>query len=172
MGTKGKAKLKRVTAKIKTPFLDIQGDWEADENEQLAAWELYVELVTRIAVQELKPGEGMLREALSSLYQLFVETRHILKKYGPTVAIPKGQGNWSFGSIAVTVLNSSLRPVLAKWHPLLKNYEDRNIENRPAAEYELNWEHYEIIRQDLTELQQALKGYANLLAEAAEVTPL
>ncbi|MCK4827516.1 hypothetical protein KA005_67930, partial [bacterium] len=56
------AKLKKVIAKIKTPFLDVQGDWEADESEQQASWELYVELVTRIAVQELKPGEGSLRE--------------------------------------------------------------------------------------------------------------
>jgi len=32
-------------------FLEISGDWEADESDQKAAWELYVELVTRIAVQ-------------------------------------------------------------------------------------------------------------------------
>ena len=113
----GKAVLKKVSAKIKTPFLDVQGDWEADESEQQASWELYVELVTRIAVQELKPGDASLREALSSLHDIFGETRQILRKYGPTVAQPKGAGSLSLGSIAVQVLNTALRPFFTRWHP-------------------------------------------------------
>ena len=86
------AKLTKITASVNTPFLKIQGSWQPDEAEQNAAWELYVELITRISVQELKPDEGLLREALSSLYQLFGETRLILRKYGPSVAKPKGMG--------------------------------------------------------------------------------
>lgn len=172
MPIKSKATLRNIKVKIKTPFLDIEGAWEADENEQLAAWELYVELVTRIAVQGLMPGEGLLREALSSLYQLFIETRLILKKYGPNIAKPKGKGVWSFGSISVSVLNRALRPVLAKWHPLLKNYEDQNSKKLPAADYEAKWEQNEALRQDLSVLQKTLKNYANLLAEAAGIDPL
>ena len=38
---------------------------------------MYIELVTRIAVIELRPEEGLLREALSSLYSLFDTTRKI-----------------------------------------------------------------------------------------------
>src|SRR5512135_26700 len=105
----GKAKLTKVSVDLRTPFLTVKGDWEADESEQQAAWELYVELVTRAATVELKPGEGLLREALSSLHQVFGETREILRKYGPGVAKPKGQGKLSLGLIAVTVLNSALR---------------------------------------------------------------
>jgi len=172
MPTKSKAKLRSVKAKIKTPFLDIEGAWEADENEQLAAWELYVELVTRIAVQELKPGEGLLREVLTSLYQLFIETRQILRKYGPAIAKPKGNGVLSFGSIAITVLNSSVRPVLAKWHPLLKSYEDAKGANISAVEHEFNWNWNQELRQVLFELQKTLKQYADLLAEAAGIDPL
>jgi hypothetical protein len=58
---------------------------------------MYVELITRISVVELKPGEGLLREALSSLYTLFDTTRMILRKYGPSVAQPKGKDKLSFG---------------------------------------------------------------------------
>lgn len=54
----GKAKLTKVSVDIKTPFLSVKGDWEADESEQQAAWELYVELVTRIAVVEAKGSYG------------------------------------------------------------------------------------------------------------------
>lgn len=39
-------------------FGNIEGSWEPDERERNAAWKLYVELVTRTAVVELKPGEG------------------------------------------------------------------------------------------------------------------
>src|ERR671939_642463 len=111
--------LKQLKVKIGIPYIgDVEGTWEPDESERRAAWEMYVELVTRISVVELQPGEGVLGEALSSLYTLFGSTRDILRKYGPSVAEPKGKGNLSFGYLAVAILNGALRPVLAKWHPL------------------------------------------------------
>lgn len=87
-----KIKLKKVTVKL--PW--VEGEWEADEEQQLAAWEMYVELVTRIAVQPLGAEDGLLREALNSLYSLFGETRRILKAHGPAVAIPAHKGALTF----------------------------------------------------------------------------
>lgn len=165
-------RLKSITVGIKTPFLNIQGSWELDENEQKAAWELYVELVTRIAVQEMKPGAGLLREALTSLYQIFRETRTILKTYGPGVALPKGHGKWSFGSIALTLLNSAIRPVLSKWHPLLMTYENTRGPGLSPAVYEAKWKHADELERVLVELHNTLKQYAMLLAKAAGVPPL
>src|SRR5205809_401846 len=101
----GKAKLRSVNATLDTGLIKVEGRWEADESEQRAAWELYVELVTRVAVQELKAEEGLLREALTSLYAVFAETRRILRHYGPDLAKPKGKGTLCFGQIAVKVLN-------------------------------------------------------------------
>lgn len=172
MGKSAPAKLKKVSVNIKTPFLNIRGEWEADESEQRAAWELYVELVTRISVVELKPEEGLLRESLSSLYQMFSETRQILRKYGPVVAQPKGKGRLSFGVIAVTVLNSALRPVLAKWHPLLMTYESAKKSDLSPSDHEAKWEHNGELREILAELQQTLKQYSLLLADAAGVPPI
>jgi hypothetical protein len=61
--------LKAIKIKFSLPWIgEIGGEWEPDESEVKAAWELYVELVTRISVVELKPGQGLLREALGSLY--------------------------------------------------------------------------------------------------------
>src|SRR5437868_3696987 len=83
-------KLQKFDVKLKLPLAEVRGTWVPDDAERMAAWELYVELVTRSAVVELAPTEGLLREALSSLYALFDLTRAILKRYGPSVAKPKG----------------------------------------------------------------------------------
>jgi hypothetical protein len=71
---------KQVQVKLTIPFIgEISGTWEPDEVERRAAWELYVELVTRVAVVQLGPAEGLLREALSSLREVFGITREILR---------------------------------------------------------------------------------------------
>jgi hypothetical protein len=94
-------KLTSVKVALNIPYLGgIEGTWEPDETEQRAAWDMYVELVTRISVVELRPGEGLLHEALSSLYSLFETTRKILREYGPSIARPKGGNELSFGYLA------------------------------------------------------------------------
>jgi hypothetical protein len=72
------AKLKKVSVSL--PFGIGSAEWEADPTERRAAWSLYIELVTRIAVQPLEVDEGLLREALTSLYSMFGTTREILKQ--------------------------------------------------------------------------------------------
>jgi len=79
--------------------LSLQGTWKPSEVERLASWELYVELITRVAVVPLQPGEGLLGEALASLYSLFGVTREVLRRHGPDVArrtrtVPTASGSW------------------------------------------------------------------------------
>jgi len=151
----------------------IEGTWEVDENDKKAAWEMYVELITRISVAKLRPEEGLLREALSSLYTLFETTRNILKNYGPSIAQPKGNGKLSFGYLAVTILNVVLRPVLAKWHPLLLDYENKRHDSTTSTlEREKQWDKYEELRQVLNETRESLIEYANLLSDVAGVPSL
>lgn len=113
-------KLTKVSVSLHLPFGlgGLDGEWEPDENERSAAWEMYVELVTRVSVVPLAAGEGLAGEALTSLYSFFDITRSILKAHGPGIAQPHGDDNLSFGALAVLILNSALRPLLAKWHPL------------------------------------------------------
>jgi len=166
-------KLTEVKVSLSLPYIGgIEGTWEPDENEQNAAWEMYVELVTRISVAELKPEEGLLREALSSLYTLFDTTRNILRKYGPSIAKPKGEDNISFGYLAVAILNTVLRPVLAKWHPLLLDYESTKDSTLSPLEHERQWEKYEELQQVLNDVRSVLIEYAELLAQVAGVPPL
>jgi hypothetical protein len=152
---------------VNLPFLQIGGQWEPNEAEAKAAWEMYVELVTRISIVELGPDEGILGEALSSLYSLFGTTRDILRRYGPSVAKPSKGGSLSFGYIAVAVLNGVLRPVLAKWHPRLETYGSTRPENLSIAEHEQAWPQAAELRTTLEATRVSLLAYASLLGEVA-----
>jgi hypothetical protein len=88
------AALKSVTVSL--PYGIGSASWEADPTEQYAAWELYIELVSRVAVQSLSAEQGTVREAMNSLYSLFGSTREILRKAGPKV----GASHESVGGIA------------------------------------------------------------------------
>ena len=160
---KGKVKATKLTVNL--PFGLGQLDFQPDEVQHRAAWELYVELSTRIAVQPLGPQEGLLREALSSLYAIFGATREILRHAGPSVA----QGPNSFGAIAIEVLNKGMRPFLAKWHPLLIAHEQDRPPNVNARDHELTWARIAELRQELTELQAEMMIYVQALARIAGV---
>lgn len=97
--------IKQVSVELGWGPAKLSGVWEPEDAERRAAWELYVELVTRIAVVPLRPADGILREALTSLYQLFGCTREILRRYGPDVARPAAPGRLRFGYLAIWVLN-------------------------------------------------------------------
>jgi hypothetical protein len=157
------AKLKKVSVSL--PFGIGSAEWEADPTERRAAWSLYVELVTRIAVQPLESSEGLLREALNSLYSLFGTTREILKQAGPDV----GASHDSVGGIAIAVLNNGLRPVLAKWHPILQTWEAQRPPHLSPKDHERNWSEEKQLRAELEALRLDLEQYAHALAIIAGV---
>jgi hypothetical protein len=152
------AALKSVTVSL--PFGIGSASWEADPTEQNAAWELYIELVTRVAVQSLAPDQGTVREAMNSLYSLFGSTRDILRKAGPQV----GASHDSVGGIAIAVLNNGLRPFLAKWHPGLQEWEAKKAPDISPQAHEKAWELEPQLRSELTALQSDLAKYADALA--------
>ncbi len=150
---------------VSLPFGIGSVEWEVDQTQSRAAWSLYIELVTRIAVEPLKADEGLVREALNSLYSLFGTTREILKTAGPDVGIALN----SVGGIAIAVLNRGLRPFLAKWHPLLQTYEARRPPHLSPKEHEQHWSEEGKLRNELEQLRQDLNQYANALAKIAGV---
>lgn len=130
---------------------------------------MYIEMVTRVSVAELAPSEGLLPESLSSLYSIFTTTRHILRTYGPSVARPKENSQLSFGYLAISVLNYALRRVLAKWHPLLLDYEHRRDALVSPFEHAERWEKSEELRQVLNNVRLVLLEYTKLLAQISRV---
>jgi hypothetical protein len=157
------AVLKQVTVSL--PFGIGSASWEADPTERNAAWELYIELVTRVAVQSLNPQEGLVREAMNSLYSLFGSTREILRRAGPNV----GASHDSVGGIAIAVLNNGLRPFLSKWHPLLQEWEEQKAAGVSPQAHEKAWDKEMIVRGELDALRQGLAQYAEALGAIAGV---
>lgn len=150
----------------------IEGIWEPTECERNAAWDMYVELVTRIPIAQVKPGESSLQVCLNSLYKLFGATREILRKYGPFVARPRSEGQISFGYLSVKILDIVLRPFLVKWYPMLVDYESTRKSSVSAREHERKWVKYEALKKGLDDVRAALLQYAQLLARASEVPSL
>ncbi len=135
--------------RIRTPFLEM--DWEPGNEDRDAAWDLYIELITRVATQQLQPTEGDEAAALQSIHELFPLTRSTIKKHGRACI--------NFTRIAVVVLNQKVRPFTAKWHPVV-------------LEGGLRDELKETFRQELAVLQQDLRNYTRLLADLADVEDL
>lgn len=158
-----KAVLKKVSVSL--PFGLGSAEWESDPTERFAAWELYVELVTRIAVQPFDLQYGGLREALNSLYRVFPSTREILRAAGPNI----GASPDSVGGIAIAVLNIGVRPFLAKWHNRLSDWEAVKPADKSAREHERDWQYGDTMKQELIALQADLSKYADALAKIAEV---
>ncbi|MBU7585331.1 MAG: hypothetical protein KAF91_20990 [Nostoc sp. TH1S01] len=153
------------TVSLSLPFGIGSMSWKVNTTEKRAAWSLYVELVTRIAVQPLQMEQGLVREAMNSLYSLFGTTREILKAAGPDV----GASRDSVGGIAIAVLNNGLRPFLSKWHPLLQAWEARRPVGVSPKEHEQSWSEEAVARLELEALRVGLEQYAQALATIAGV---
>jgi hypothetical protein len=118
---------------------------------QEVAWKLFVESVTRVSVQSLESGNGILREALTSLYSLFETTREILKQTQPS----RKTGDFpTVEHLAIAMLNNELRPFLSRWHPVLRDWENQNP-GKPNASWPLAAE----CRADLVAMQRRLMQY-------------
>jgi len=161
---------KSVEVKLDLKVLSIGGTWEPNDVERRAAWELYVELVTRVSVVPLR--DGIAREALDSLYALFGLSREVLRRYGPDVAEPKRDGEYNFGFLTVAMLNLGLRPVLSYWHPELQVWEAGRDPVVSAKAHEDAWPRIGELRAALDQSRSVLTTYAAILATACGVPDL
>lgn len=133
--------------KISAGFMQME--WQPRPEEEQAAWELYIELITRVATQPLGKDLGDEAAALRSIFSLFKVTRDLLKQKGRKAEV--------FSKIAVVILNQKIRPFTAKWH---KRLLDNRLE-KP--------EEKESFRKELEEIQDVLRRYAAMLANMAGV---
>lgn len=136
--------------KINLKYLEME--WQPREEDKDAAWELYIELLTRITTQYLEPRTGDEATALESIHRLFEITRDIIKRHSRDCI--------EFTKIAVVVLNQIIRPFTAKWHRELLSGafgdKDKCI----------------IFRKELSELQNILRKYTKMLSDMAGVEDL
>jgi hypothetical protein len=136
--------------RVKAGFLEME--FSPKDTDKNAAWDLYIELLTRITTQPLKFKEGDEKTALDSIYSLFNTTRNVIKKFG--------RGCIEFTKIAIIVLNQIIRPFTAKWHKLSLQGE---LDSKEGCKN---------FRIELSELQEKLKIYTKMLADMADVEDL
>lgn len=136
--------------KLNAGFAELE--FNPNDPDRDAAWELYVELLTRITTQHLQPDHGDERTALESIHALFGLTRETLKN--------QGRHCNEFAKIAIVVLNQIVRPFTAKWHKesLAGAFDDV----ARCQEF----------RTELSQLQQELRTYTKMLADMAGVEDL
>ena len=161
---------KSIEVGLDLKVFSIKGTWEPNDVERRAAWELYVELVTRIIAVPLRGG--IVREALTSMYALFGQAREILRHYGPDVAEPKQDGQYNFGFLTVALLNFTIRPLLSYWHPELQAWEATRPDKSSVKAHEDNWSRIGDLRADLDRARTVLSDYAAILAAACGVPDL
>lgn len=136
--------------KINLKFLEME--WSPQEADKNAAWELYIEMLTRVSTQYLEPEHGDEETALKSIYSLFDITRNIIKTHGRDCA--------EFAKIAIIVLNQKIRPFTAKWH------------KESVAGAFKDEDKCKVFRKELDELQKELRKYTKMLAGIASVEDL
>jgi hypothetical protein len=132
--------------KIKTSFLEME--WKPKDADKDAAWELYVELLTRVTTQAINPDEGTEEAALASIHSIFKTTREVLKNHGRDCI--------QFSKVAIIILNQVVRPFTSKWH---RNFEVGGLDDAEKAPF----------RSDLIDLQEKLVAYTHMLSEIAGV---
>jgi hypothetical protein len=130
----------------------LAADFAPNDPDRAAAWDLYIELLTRITTQYLSPDSGDEKTALDSVHELFPLTREILRKHG--------SGAGEFAKIAIPVLNQIIRPFTSKWHKLSLAKAFKS----PA--------HCAQFRNELSDLQLTLRNYTRALAAMAAVEDL
>ena len=136
--------------KISIPYLEME--WKPNNADKNAAWELYIELLTRIATQPLPIKDGDEKTALDSIYSLFSLTRSIIKSHKRSCI--------EFTKIAVVILNQIIRPFTAKWHKISIGRDFKDTESCKN------------FRKELFELQKQLRIYTKMLADMAGVEDL
>ncbi|MEU7923205.1 hypothetical protein [Micromonospora zamorensis] len=138
-------------------FSDLHFAVTAD-NKQVA-WRLFVETVTRVSVQPLMEGTGLIREAMNSLYALFATTREILTQTQPSRRAGKTP---TVEHLAIAMLNNEIRPFLSRWHPQLLHWAQENKSLPESA-----WPDAAECRSELTAMQERLSRYAIGFGELA-----
>lgn len=137
---------------IRLNFGFAEAEFSPSDDDQTAAWDMYVELLTRISTQPLEKGYGDEKSSLDSIHDLFGITRRILHE--------KGRNAENFTKISIIILNQIVRPFTTKWHSISLKGGFEKKETR--KEY----------RKELKAIQDNLIRYTRLLADLAMVEDL
>lgn len=141
--------------KIKIEELSFDQDrllefWAPSAADRALAWDLYVELQTRITTQALSDEEGDDESALTSVYNLFKLSRDFMHKHGVACA--------NTATLLTAFLNQKVRPFTAKWHKHSVNEKWKDNPTMQQADFRAE---LKIIQPTLRQLAIALSMIAD-----------
>lgn len=158
---------------INLGLFKVGGDFSDDDRQ--CAWELYTEIITRLAVsgrsnlsiplEEQFKGE-LLIESLSSLHKFFGEIRGIMKKF------PVGKiecvDEYHLGKFICAIMNDILRPFLEKWQGDFRHWFD--LESRKRQEdspfmIQKDYPQKDVYLEDWSNLRSLMQTVAKTLAD-------
>jgi hypothetical protein len=124
--------------------------WAPTDADRALAWDVYVELETRIAVQALGDDEGDDKAALDSIYKLFPLSRECMRAHGVDCA--------NTGALLTAYLNKKVRGFTARWHTI--SLDEKWCEGKGISHLEF--------RKELKELRPVLGELACALSDLAD----
>lgn len=124
------------TFSINLGLVSIGGTF--DEEDRQCAWELYCELISRVALvgKENEHGELVFTgerydQSLDSLHAFFREARALMRRY-PVGKIGGGQGD-HLGFFIAALLEVVIRPFLEKWQVSYRHWWQQECRRLPQA---------------------------------------
>ncbi|MEJ1339478.1 MAG: hypothetical protein RPU64_03600 [Candidatus Sedimenticola sp. (ex Thyasira tokunagai)] len=145
---------------INLGIFKVSGDLSDDDRQ--CAWELYTEIVTRLAVHG-RPDSGqpikeqfkgeLYMESLTSLYSFFGEMRGIMRKF--PVGKIECPNEYHLGKFTCEIMNNILRPFLEKWQGDFRHWYDVTSRKRSDDSPFL-------LQDDYPELDAFIEDWSNL----------
>ncbi|MGK4593267.1 TIR domain-containing protein [Amycolatopsis sp. w19] len=132
--------------------------------ERDAAHRVLNELTTRVPFQPLADDHGLLRDALTSLHELFKRTRKIRDAMPSQALRDSTLARPGLRTVTNRLLEEILRPLLSRWHPALDEHFDLRPGDVGRRTHERAWEHHDQLRTELKNLRPELQEIAEELA--------
>lgn len=123
--------------------------WAPTDADRALAWDIYVEMRTRITIQSLDDEEGDDIAVLTSIHQLFSIARESMRSHGVQCA--------NTSTLITIFLNDHVREFTTKWHRISRQDKWENQQGLIHKEF----------RTGLKETQKKLKIFASALSHLA-----
>ncbi len=160
------------TFNVNLGILSIGGEFS--EEDRQCAWELYCELVSRVALMGKENDRGELvftgevyDQSLDSLYAFFHEARALMRRY-PVGRIAAGGARNHLGFFIAALLEVVIRPFLEKWQASYRHWWKRECERLPQASPFERQQGYPRLREMLEDWRRVRRFCRNAAKELTE----
>lgn len=170
------ATFKQGKFEVNLGFVKIGGD--LDDQDRQCAWELYAEIITRVAVvgkwkdKEAEDFAGEIyAESFVSLYRFFQECRGIMRKF-PVGKIQSPEQE-HLGVMIQRLLTDVLRPFLEAWQAKYRAWwaKENNADKDPF-ELQKEFKELEAMLKDWSDVRRIMRNAAHLLCESYQLKPV